>query len=246
MNCPILYSSQNPGILTNGLVTYWSFENPNSWLGPGVTIVRDLVSTATGSVLASAQIIYNINTGSVYSPPGGGVNRRLLCQSNAALTATGPSGSSWCFWTNLSSSLTTTTPIFQSGGGTNNALCYMISGSGGIYGLQFQNFYVGSNLTTTGVTNLTGWHFWTVTTANVSSSASSSVVFYQDGNQLNTVNNVYPITAGSDGVALYLGGTSYVVTPFRGWLNSFFVYNRTLTPAEVLYNYNATKWRFMQ
>src|ERR1035437_9996788 len=77
------YTTQNPGIITNGLISYYEFNNPNCYIGNG-TVVRDLVTPLdnTGQLDASSVYAYNINTGSMIFTAENYPNQKIICTAN--------------------------------------------------------------------------------------------------------------------------------------------------------------------
>jgi hypothetical protein len=240
MNVTTTYISQNPGIITNGLVAYYSFENPNCWIGSNVRMANDLVSSNTGSFGTSATISYNGNTGSLWCT--GVANRNILCQN---IGLTNMSASSFCFWTNFNGSSGQQGGVFAGGAAAQRNFQGAIRNNYSTYtGLEWYSSYTGEFFSNN-VASVTGWHFWTIVHQNTGST-TGTISWYQDGNLINTTLNVPnngPLT-NTASYAFVTIGHDFYATYFRGFINSVAIYNRALSAAEVLYNYSAGKWRF--
>ena len=115
------YTTQNPGIIINGLMAYFSFENPNCWLGDGVVTVKSLVdSNPIGGKIFNTSIV-GIGTptasfsGSL-TPAG-----YISCTPNTGLTDL--SASSYCFWTDYYGGLSGTDMGLVCSNGNSNFIC---------------------------------------------------------------------------------------------------------------------------
>jgi len=88
------------------------------------------------------------------------------------------------------------------------------------------------------------WNLWTVTW-NVSSGSAliykNSVLLAGRTDMPTNIPNTNPSTTGQ----LFNGHTRTDNMQFRGYCNTYKIYNRALTATEVLNNYNALKGRFI-
>jgi hypothetical protein len=96
----------------------------------------------------------------------------------------------------------------------------------------------------TGATTVNTWNHITATYD------LSSIKFYVNGflTESKPFSSTLPSTAfawtigrSSSQFSGGIGGTFY-----KGSVNNIMLYNKSLTPSEILQNYNATKWRFLQ
>lgn len=117
LNAATTYTTQNPGIITNGLVSYIDFGNPNCWM-KDTRKIQDLVNNTTGasgSFRTLTTMSYNANTSSLYSIAGGIVaNRGILGAASPSMRAIS-SGSTYCFWTNYQGPTNIASPVFSFG-----------------------------------------------------------------------------------------------------------------------------------
>jgi hypothetical protein len=262
MNCSILYSSQNPGIITNGLVAYYQFENPNCWLGTGVRTVRDLsgFSNFTGSFQSAAAISGStVTSGPYYIPPSlicpGATTRGLLCQMSSSTQGkyiyNPPDGYTHAAWAYFTGTVGQTGCIMVNGSSAQRVgQMSLYSGSGGHTGMEYYDNSVGeyfsANLTgsTWPGTPINGWHYWAITVTPTNTGASSSLSFYRDGTLINTLAGQAPLQKFVVANTNLLFGYDYYSTYFRGYINCATIYKRPLSAIELTYNYTALKWRF--
>jgi hypothetical protein len=238
------YIATNPSIITNGLKSYWQFENPNCFLGiisgnpaSGRTF-HDLTNPAISGSVGSLTYIYNVNSGSFRS----NALARLKVNNTGLKNFT-----EWSinFWTgNVAAGVQC--GQFENGDNTfPRYSCTLYNNNGGHTGIDcivYNAALVGLVGYSSNVANVTGWHNYALTyTKNTDVNGSGSVSYYQDGNFLNTVSG-FPPTEPLVGNLMDIGHN----TLFNGnhWMNMMALYDRPLSTDEVLYNYNATKWRF--
>jgi len=226
----------SPRIVTNGLVLCLDAGNGKSYSGSG-NVWRDLAGSNNGA-LTNSPTFSNANGGSIVFD---GVNDYISITNNPTIRPTteltieyiikGITPNGWC-------------PIIGYGNGdyTNgNYLCWVETGgalqslcrinNGGV--IEYRQY------SSIGISTATQKYM------SFTMKIGDSIKSYYNGVNTNTPTN---LPAGG---SFYYGGTS---SPYQiggvgaVWLNgsiSFLkLYNRALTPTEILQNYNATKGRF--
>ena len=238
------YTTQNPGIITNGLISYYEFNNPNCYIGHG-TEVRDLFTPLgnTGQLNVSSAYAYNINSGSMIFTTEHITYQSIVCTMNGIDNFT--SGAiSICYWCR-----------YDGGDGTQGIVVAggskIFEGhpqSNRIFQSGIQNNYNGGGIVlewysvntdeyfSSPIGTVNGWHQWTTTVGG------GNINWYQDGNLINTQVGI-PELSSTDIPVMQIGTDAYG-NDFSGSINCLQIYNRILTLTEVAYNYNAGKWRF--
>ena len=220
-------------IVTDGLIACWDAGNRKSYPGTGTTWT-DLVNGNNG-------ILTNMDTGGFDSQKGGviefdGTNEYIdlgsITSSNPLMCAGGPV--SMCLWVydlkGVGSSAYPLNIIKGTGDGQNG---YGIIGdSQGRVQVLCDNTWSG---TATGLFVQDKWQFisGTIDTSGNMRAYINGVYYTND-----TLNNTaVPPDATA---AMSFGKKNY----FGGYLGPVYIYNALLTDAQILQNYNATKWRF--
>jgi len=210
-----------PRIVKDGLVFYIDAANPKSYVS-GDTTTNDLVSSSVGTL--ENGVGFSIENNGAWSFDGS--DEYINVQSVNAGT-----NSTISYW-------------FKGGTNTNHTLLgeddnqfdYVIQLATGTGQIAFR---VGTKYSTwVGITELSdnAWHHY----AFVRSSTSADL--YVDGSlKTKTVNGTYDGTATTFHVIGAQGNFQFEIT---GDLSNFQTYNKALTAAEVLQNYNALKGRF--
>ena len=119
----------------------------------------------------------------------------------------------------------------------NNYLFY--KQSAGIYFRSGTGYWQFSNADTLSTFQVTDW-----INISIVRISSTQTRLYINGTQTSEGDN--NITAGSNGDTLFksIGAEPDLTFDFQGYISSFLIYNRTLSDAEILQNYNTLKWRF--
>ena len=226
------YLTQNPGIITNGLLCHYDFSNPNCYNGLGTTCTDLTTSGETGTLVAGTPWRYNPNTGSVFF--NGSSN--MTCTN---VTLRNLSAITIAYWFNYTGGNGTQGVVCAGGSsGARNFQSTIKNGSGAQYGMEWYSVATGeffsSNIATAQVT---GWHYWTVTCGG------GGINWYNDGTLINQTTSVPAL--GSTGGTQMVIGQDFFGTYVNGYLNVFKIYNRVLTATEVAYNYTAGRWRFL-
>jgi len=220
-----------PNIVYNGLVLYLDAANSRSYPGIGTTWT-DLSGLGNNSTLENSPTYSSLNNGSLEF---NGSTTRAIISNNTALDTQTPSVEVWIKTNALSQNgfwfekgdVNTQYSLFQNSDGT----IYWRQNIGGI-----------TNLVTTAssVINATNW-FQVVGTYT-----SGVRRLYVNGTLVNADTQSGTIATNSAGMSIgvyggFSGARGYY---YNGSLAICRVYNRALTTAEVLQNYNATKGRY--
>ena len=213
----------NPRVVTNGLVVYLDAANPRSYVGSGTTVF-DLSGSGNTSALVNGPTYSSSNSGSfVFDGLDDYININSLANILSYTTYT---KTAYFYVTSFSTA--------------NNIVSGGFSGQHAFW-LQVSNrLYAGHNgawSTVTGNTTLSlnTWYFGAVTYSN-STGWKLYLNGIEDGTSANTTTFLgnQEILIGS-----YGGGNN-----FTGRISSVQIYNRVLSAAEILQNYNATKKRY--
>lgn len=226
------YLTQNPGIITNGLVCHYDFSNPNCYNGLGTTFSDLVIGGETGTLVAGTSWRYNPNTGSVFF--NGSSN--ITCTN---VTLRNFSGITIAYWLNYTGAGGGQGVVCAGGSsGARNFQSCVRNGVSSQYALEWYSVATGEyNSSNVPGNNVTGWHYWTTTVGG------GSINWYQDGALINTTNSV-PALGSTAGTQMLIG-QDFFNTYLNGFLNMFKIYNRVLSAAEVAYNYTAGRWRFL-
>lgn len=213
----VLYS---PKIVTDGLVLALDAANPKSYPGSG-TNWNDLSGNGNNGTLVNGPIFDSSNLGSISFD---GVDDRI--ETNFSISG-------------IESTISIVLSTISSSPG------YYIAQSTGIGGGRFLinatngkdfGLRIGSNtLTTTGEYN--NWFILSVVRQ-----ANGLTTFYKNGVVVGTFTNTTPFV---NGILVDIGGSRFVSNrTTNSKISNVQIYNRALTPQEVLQNYNAIKGRY--
>lgn len=213
----------NPRIVTNGLIVYLDAANSRSYSGSGTTVL-DLSASKNNSALVNGPTYSSTNAGSfVFDGTDDYININSLAN---ILSYTAYTKIAYFYVTSFS----TSNNIIS--GGFSGQHAFWLAGSNKLYG-----GHNGSWTTVTGntVLSLNTWYFGAVTYSN-STGWKLYLNGIEDGTSATTTTFVgdQEINIGS-----YGGGNN-----FTGRISSVQIYNRTLSAAEILQNYNSAKKRY--
>jgi len=213
-------------IVTNGLISYWDVINPSSYPGSGTTLYDLTPNNNTASLVNGAA--YNSTYGgnitcdgvNDYIQPTGSVTSFTLGMVYQPLVFdTNPGGNRYNY------------PIeTNSGTGTNMFLRYSATNSGTNMTLANHNIFT-SQIGVT-VNHVVNQIYDVVITFN---SSNGAVVVYSNGVSKASTTFIDQLT---------YQGTIQLGYTFNCRYYNFKLYNRVLSAAEVLQNYNVTKGRF--
>jgi hypothetical protein len=231
LNAQDLISPPAPTTITDGLVLYLDAANPDSYPGTGTTWF-DLLGISNGT-LTNGPVYTQSNQG--YFTFDGSNDGVSLSGSN--LSVNQMTISSWNFSSNYAhngfmfekttnGSVNTQYSLFYN---NDNTIYYRT------YGLTTTDQTI--NTTTAGVVN----NQWNNVVATYNGSQKK---IYVNGVLVSTQSVTGTVTQNTTGAA-YVGiYGSFAGYPFNGRISQTLVYNRALSDAEVLNNYNAVKDRY--
>jgi len=228
--------AHSPSIVSDGLVFYLDAANLRSYPGSGITVTA--LIGGIGATLVNGTGFSSANSGSFFLD---GTNDYIL--SDAILQNNNASTLTWTVWAkrNTSSSYMT----FMQYSGLSSDISLELWNNGVIY------FEIGNSANSYGElsNNSNSWQNLTMVFDGSGVGNAARLKAYINGTQQTlTFTSTIPSTAGS-GNTLYIGNTG----PFSsgnsnlfssGNIGAFLSYNRALSAAEILQNYNATRKRF--
>ena len=218
--------SHSPSIVTDGLVLCLDAGNPKSYPGSGTTWT-DLSGNGNNGTLVNGVGYVGTNGGSLSFD---GVDDYATV-SNVQPNTNDFTISVWVYKNNNTSN--DYVWDFGANGGT------LASGTSVGYGFRYYNSTLGggSNMYTQGtIPNINEWYEVTITRNNGTSSMYVNGAFVTSAS-----GDTHNISSSTLYIGRYGGGTGY---EHDGRMSNFKIYNKALTAAEVLQNYNATKGRF--
>lgn len=216
----------NSSIVTSGLVLCVDAGNPRSYPGSG-TQWNDATSSGFNFTLTNGPVYSSSNLGSFTFD---GVNDFASASDNTALNTQTPTVEVW-----VKTNATTQNGFWFEKGSVNT---------------QYALFQEGGSITwrlTTNVGSLTATTASFMSTSNwaqvVGTYTSGDRRIYVNGVQVASDALAYTIPTNSSGmfIGAYGTGTGYF---YNGALSICRVYNRALSAAEVLQNFNATRGRY--
>lgn len=219
-----------PPIVTNGLISYVDIANTNSYIS-GSSKVTNLNDTTTGS----------FDTIPFFDPSNGGTlnlngtQTLLFLTSSAFNTITTNNSLTLSVWfkTPSTGSYRDVVGINKAAGGNPFVIRFNSSNS-----LLYDTFVGGTRYTPRIINTVMPTNTWIHACATF---GNNLITTYYNGNLVNT-----QVTSGSleafssNQFGVYPIGYGF----YLGNISNFQLYNRALTQAEVLQNYNATKLRF--
>lgn len=217
----------NPSIVTSGLVLCVDAGNPRSYAGTG-TAWNDALTSGYNFTLTNSPAYSSNNLGFFTFD---GVNDYATASNNTALDTQTPSVEVW-----VKTNATSQNGFWFEKGTVNTQ--YSLFQEGSV--IQWRQ-RIGSitNLSTTTATymNTTSWF------QIVGTYTSGSRILYINGVQVNSDSQTGTIATDTGGqwIGIYGGAGGY---PYNGSLSICRVYNRVLTAAEVLQNFNAQRGRY--
>jgi len=227
----------SPNIVTNGLVLCLDAANKKSYPGTGTTWT-DLSGNGTIGTLTNGPTYSSANGGAIVFD---GNNDYVLVNSNASIPygASARTVSIW-FYTNTTTWQSDTNTLFFYGGGSDS----------NAFGIDMDNYPSiqvftwgggGRDLTFSTTYSQMGWKNITVTY-----NGSTTILIYENGVFTQTLALASPCNTTSSPV--YIGAIDPSTTAgdsyFDGRISQASIYNRALSAAEILQNFNAMRGRF--
>lgn len=224
--------SHHPNIVRNGLVAYFDAANGKSYPTAG-TVWTDLTKGKNNQTLTGSPI-YSSSNGGIMTF-NGTTAYTIGTRPTSLVTGGQISISLWAKWTTVG----TTTSTIQALVDNNHALSqgFVIQDRPDLS--KKLTFFIGRNSTGLQSTGIVGDGLWHYIACTNDTSVSN---LYIDGILNNSLSEVGGLINLQTNVSIgkYQGGTRYL----NGSIANALFYNRALTAAEVLQNYNASKGRF--
>ena len=231
---------QAPAVVTSGLVLYLDAANPSSYPGAGSTWTDLSISGNVGTFIGATSysssdggtILFNGNSSS---------NDYVSIANNASLNLTTTGSISIWIKPNTLTQLGLTNLISRTINGDTNGQSYYIYWSGGNITGIIQNGGVYKGISTPVPTSI-GWYNFVFTWGN------GYINLYRNGVSVAT-----PVASSISAQILtttlniggyIFGGAGGDANTFNGKIPFVTLYNRSITPAEVLTNFDAVKTRF--
>ena len=209
-------------MIQDGLVLALDAADKNSYVGSGTTWT-DLSGNGNNGSLVNGPTFSSANQGSIVFD---GVNDCILVNSNAnILSKTSYTKMSWF---NATSYLYN---IISGGNGGEHA--FWLAGT---VNLRAGHNGAWDTVVSTTTLALNTWYFGSVTF-----NTTTGWVLYVNGIQENTSANATTFNGTQE---ILIGAYGTGTNPFSGKIATATVYNRVLSPQEILQNYNAQKSRF--
>jgi len=225
-------------VVKNGLVLYLDAANSKSYVS-GSSTWFDLSGNNNSGSLTNGPTFSSDGKGNMVFD---GTNDHVILARPSIMSG---SQVSFCVWVNITSTRDGSIIWLEDGNDARYFSVHLTWGDNVIY------FDGGNGTGTSGgvfdrinksttATERSGWHYWCFT----KNSSTGIMRIYLDGTlwHSGTGQNA-PVAAASLGLINKTDGASYVAH-HRNAISSIKFYNRELSPAEILENYNATKGRF--
>ena len=227
--------SNGPRIVTNGLVFKMDFANSKCYPGSGTSCYDIGGNSSTGEIVNSPT--FTTSNNNKYFSFNGETNSRLIkVPNNTNLDTQTPSVEVW-----IKTNATNQNGFWFEKGTVNTQYSLFQEGTTILWRHNFGTYNQLTTTTSAGAgINASGW-FQVVGTFT-----SGSRILYVNGIQKNSDSATGTIVTNNGGMSIgvyggYSGGRDYY---YNGDIAIVRVYNKVLTPAEVLNNYNANKGRF--
>lgn len=228
---------QGPVIVKEGLSLYLDAGSPNSFFNKTGTFIKDMSGGISTGSLTNGALYDTSGSGSIFFD---GTNDWVI--TNHRFTESELNGLNVTIWINPSARAEAIrTLIAQGGVGYGAFSTFYIAYTGGtnisFYLINTSGSVLFFNISQT----LTPLNTWTHISANYNSGSFSA---YTNGILRLTGSYVGPIRTSTGNYPTTIGSSIAPNQFFSGSIGITQVYNRALTPAEILQNYNATKGRF--
>jgi hypothetical protein len=218
-----------PNIVDNGLVLNIDAGNPRSYSGSGTTW-NDATTSGFNYTLTNSPT-YTSGTSGFFTFDG--VNEYATASNNTALDTQTPTVEVW-----VKTNATTQAGFWFEKGTVNTQ--YALFQEGAV--IQWRQHFSGvgiTNLSTTTATYMNTSNWYQV----VGTFTTGSRILYINGVQVNsdTYSGTISTNTGGQWIGVYGNAVDYF---YNGSLSICRVYNRVLTAAEVLQNFNASRGRY--
>lgn len=223
--------SYNSSIVTNGLVLCTDAGNPRSYSGTG-TIWADISGSGYNSTLTNGPVYTSSSANSYFTFDG------IDDFSISPNYQTFGNDMTWEAWVYCTQDISTYNMFMG------RYLPYFSFFSGNR--LYFSNNIGGSQQTIQTASNLSlnTWYYAAFTTSYTNPNTTMKIYT----NSVETASASYPGTQQQYSNGFMIGdgnnGSNTSWYPFKGRISNVKVYNRTLTPAEIVQNFNAMRGRY--
>jgi hypothetical protein len=221
------YAFSNP-IFTDGLVLYYDAGNVVSYQGSG-TIVADLSGNKNDGVLTNGPSFTSVGSSSYFTLDG--TNDFIASTVNSALFTTNATMVIWLKNDEATPATTTYTGFIGFGSGGENDHYPWVNGSA--YLATFRNGRIGPITLSANVTR-TNIHMVSVT------SSSSEWKLYQNAVLQYKTSSSGSVTMNNTRIGYSLAQTYN----YKGRVYSFMLYNRVLSPSELVHIYQSNRGRY--
>jgi hypothetical protein len=213
-------------IVRDGLILHLDAGSERSYPRTG-TVWRDLSGNGNNGTLTNGPTFNSNNNGSIVFD---GVNDFI----STGLNISNPFTNSYTFSLFLRTNIITDAMVLSTGQSrstSSNSRLYIGSHTVNGWSMGIQN----SAWTVTNVPVTTNWTFVTLTMSG------GVATLYVNSNAIQTKNYTSYTISGNVWLGAHDSATSF---PYNGNISQAQIYNRAITPQEILQNYNATKKRF--
>ena len=219
----------SPSIVTNGLVFCMDSGNPRSYPGSGTTWY-DATTTGYNATLTNGPVFTSSSASSYFTFDG--VNDLATIPNNTALDTQTPTVEVW-----VKTNATSQNGFWFEKGSVNSQ--YALFQEGTV--IQWRLGPLGDLSTTTATyMNTSNWY------QVVGTFTSGSRILYINGVQVNSNATTGTLSTNANGMSIgaYGGTSGSNAYYYNGALSVCRVYNRVLSAAEVLQNFNALRGRY--
>ena len=226
---------RGPNIIKDGLVLYLDAGSPNSFYSPTAgTTWKDISGNANNGTLTNGPTYSGTNGGSIVFD---GVDDYVLCPKQTSLVnATKFTITAW-----MKRSLSNSLVMISQLQSLDNDIALELWSDGNVY------FEVGNGGNDYGFTanNSTAWQYLTMVFDGTQTGNSNRLKGYINGSLLTLAfNGTIPTITGTVNTNLNIGAYLPNNNYSKGNIAQTSIYNRALSAAEILQNFNATKTRF--
>ena len=226
---------QNSGIVREGLVFYADAANQRSWLGPDSNTVNGLIGTSTGSIFNDASGSYGNNDSFNFD----GTDDRIDF-GNTSSRLIGTSPYTFSTWVKITDNDNMQTVLSTTNGSDSGYKLEINTGLGGYTNITFYN----QSDTKSIRCDFSSYDSWKNIVV-VRNGTSNNKIYINAISQTLTV-NTENLANPSTSFPLVIGAQYYTsyYRNLNGDMGLVQIYNKALSEAEVIKNYNALKGRF--
>lgn len=225
--------SSGPEIILDNLVLHLDAVNSRSYSGTGTTWINAIAGAIKTSISSATYAGAGVTSSFLFNGTSGSVD--ATSDSNLKTTTNWSIG----FWMLPKSyGQSSNGVIYQLGTGSGSGFRVTTNGAVGVTGLVL-NTYSGTGYTAV-ATNIINFHRWQHICLAFN---NGTLTWYKNGSSIGTSSITSP-SAAAGSMNAYVGNNSAGNLTFNGNISQFRFYKNTLSPSEVLKNYNSTKGRY--